>query len=101
MSAGEDQLRAVRDIGPEVACSIREYFAERRNREGLQRLLARARFKFERPPETAAGRGTLRFPTIDRSSVGRARAYDGMLGPLLEALGLAEDSEPARRFAGD
>lgn len=60
MSAGEDELRAVRDIGPEVARSIREYFAERRNREGLQRLLARATFKFERPPETAAGRSALR-----------------------------------------
>jgi len=60
ISAGEDELRAVRDIGPEVARSIREYFAERRNREGLQRLLARAKFKFERPPETAAGRGALR-----------------------------------------
>jgi tetratricopeptide (TPR) repeat protein len=45
----------------------------------------------------------LRFPTVYRSSVGRARGYDGMLGPLLEALGLeaAEDAEPARRFAGD
>ena len=60
MSAGEDELRAVRDIGPEVARGIREYFAERRNREGLQRLLTRARFKFERPPETVAGRGALR-----------------------------------------
>ncbi len=60
VSAGEDELRAVRDVGPEVARSIREYFAERRNREGLQTLLERARFKFERPPEPEAGRGALR-----------------------------------------
>ncbi len=52
--AGEDELRAVRDIGPEVACSIREYFGEPRNRKGLQRLLQLGRFHFERAPEPPA-----------------------------------------------
>jgi DNA ligase (NAD+) len=60
MSASEDELRAVRDIGSEVARSIREYFDERRNRDGLERLLARAKFKFERLPEPSPGRGALR-----------------------------------------
>jgi DNA ligase (NAD+) len=36
--ASEDDLRAVRDIGDEVARSIREYFDEPRNREGVERL---------------------------------------------------------------
>jgi len=62
--ASEDELRAVRDIGPEVARSIREYFDERRNRDGLERLLARAKFKFERLPEPASGRGALRDKTF-------------------------------------
>ena len=52
--AGEDELRAVRDIGPEVARSIREYFGEPRNRKGLQRLLQLGRFHFERAPEPSA-----------------------------------------------
>jgi DNA ligase (NAD+) len=36
--ADEDELRAVRDIGPEVARSIREYFDEPRNRHAVERL---------------------------------------------------------------
>ncbi|HTY56031.1 MAG TPA: NAD-dependent DNA ligase LigA [Candidatus Binataceae bacterium] len=60
MSASEDELRAVRDIGPEVARSIREYFDEKRNLDGLERLLARAKFEFERLPEPSQGRGMLR-----------------------------------------
>ncbi len=38
MDASEDDLRAVRDIGDEVAHSIREYFAEPRNRKAVIRL---------------------------------------------------------------
>ena len=52
--AKEDELRAVRDIGPEVAHSIREYFAEPRNRKGLHRLLQLGRFHFERAPQPSA-----------------------------------------------
>ena len=36
--ADEEQLRAVRDIGPEVARSIRQYFDEPRNRHAVERL---------------------------------------------------------------
>ena len=36
--ASEDDLRAVRDIGDEVAHSIREYFDEPRNRKAVKRL---------------------------------------------------------------
>ena len=35
--ASEDELLAVRDIGPEVARSIREYFAEPHNSQALDR----------------------------------------------------------------
>ena len=36
--ADEEELRAVRDIGPEVARSIRQYFDEPRNRRAVERL---------------------------------------------------------------
>jgi len=36
--ADEEELRAVRDIGPEVARSIRQYFDEPRNRHAVERL---------------------------------------------------------------
>jgi len=38
MTADEEELRAVRDIGPEVAHSIRQYFDEPRNRHAVERL---------------------------------------------------------------
>ena len=37
--ASEDDLRAVRDIGPEVARSIREFFDEPRNAKAVARLV--------------------------------------------------------------
>jgi len=40
MDASEEELQEVRDIGPEVAQSIRRFFAERQNRRVVQRLLA-------------------------------------------------------------
>ncbi len=40
MDASEEELQEVRDIGPEVAQSIRRFFAERQNRRVIQRLLA-------------------------------------------------------------
>jgi DNA ligase (NAD+) len=61
--ASEDDLLAVRDIGPEVARSISEYFAESHNSRALQRLLDKARFDFEPMPE-ASGRGPLRDKTV-------------------------------------
>jgi DNA ligase (NAD+) len=39
MDAGEDDLQEVRDVGPEVAASIRHFFAERQNRAVIKRLL--------------------------------------------------------------
>ena len=45
MDASEDDLRAVRDIGPEVARSIREYFDEPRNRKAVERLARELRIK--------------------------------------------------------
>jgi DNA ligase (NAD+) len=40
MSASEEELQEVRDVGPEVARSIRQFFAERQNRRVIERLLA-------------------------------------------------------------
>jgi DNA ligase (NAD+) len=62
-AASEDDLLAVRDIGPEVARSIREYFAESHNTRALEKLLDNAQFEFEAMPETV-GRGPLRDKTV-------------------------------------
>jgi DNA ligase (NAD+) len=40
VTASEEDLREVRDVGPEVARAIVEFFAEPRNREQVRRLLA-------------------------------------------------------------
>ena len=40
MDATEEELREVRDVGPEVAASIRGFFAEKQNRKVIQKLLA-------------------------------------------------------------
>jgi DNA ligase (NAD+) len=40
VAASEEELREVRDIGPEVARTILEFFAEPRNRQQVRRLLA-------------------------------------------------------------
>src|SRR5207244_5532111 len=39
MDASEAELQEVRDVGPEVAASIRRFFAEKQNRKVIQRLL--------------------------------------------------------------
>jgi len=39
MDASEEELQEVRDVGPEVAASIRRFFAEKQNRKVIQRLL--------------------------------------------------------------
>jgi DNA ligase (NAD+) len=58
MAASEDDLRAVRDIGAEVARSIREYFDEPRNRNAVARLTRELKIK---PVAAAAdGRAALR-----------------------------------------
>lgn len=38
MDASEEELRSIRDIGPEVARSIASFFADRRNRELISKL---------------------------------------------------------------
>ena len=57
--ASEDDLRAVRDIGDEVARSIREYFDEPRNSQAVERLLQHLDLKpIAAPP--SQGRAALR-----------------------------------------
>ena len=58
MEASPDDLRAVRDIGDEVASSIREYFDEPRNRKTVLRLARK--LTILPPPAPAEGRGALR-----------------------------------------
>jgi DNA ligase (NAD+) len=55
--ASEDDLLAVRDIGPEVATSVREYFDEPRNLRAVKRL--EKILEIEKPA-IVAGRGRLR-----------------------------------------
>jgi DNA ligase (NAD+) len=62
MSASEDELRGVRDIGPEVARSVREYFDEPRNSEAVKRLIRY--LEIAAPPAPAAGRGALRDKSV-------------------------------------
>jgi DNA ligase (NAD+) len=40
MAASEEELTAVRDVGPEVAAAIHAFFAEKQNRKVIERLLA-------------------------------------------------------------
>jgi DNA ligase (NAD+) len=61
MDASEEQLREIRDIGPEVARSIREYFDEPRNRKAVERLAEF--FEFERIAKAPA-RAPLRNKTF-------------------------------------
>jgi DNA ligase (NAD+) len=63
MAASEEELRGVRDIGPEVARSIRQYFDEPRNRRALERLVQE--LKIAAPANPSDGRSHLR----DRSFV--------------------------------
>jgi DNA ligase (NAD+) len=63
MVASEEELRGVRDIGPEVARSIRQYFDEPRNRRAVERLVQE--LKIAAPANPSDGRSHLR----DRSFV--------------------------------
>lgn len=63
MTADEEELRSVRDIGPEVARSVRQYFDEPRNRQAVERLVHE--LKIAAPATAGNGRGSLR----DRSFV--------------------------------
>jgi len=59
--ASEDDLRSVRDVGPEVARSIREFFAEPRNDKAVARL---AKYFDLQAPAELEGRGALRDKTF-------------------------------------
>jgi DNA ligase (NAD+) len=59
--ASEDELLSVRDIGAEVAHSIREYFAEPRNMQAVKRLIAILEVE---PVAEVQGRGALRDKTF-------------------------------------
>src|SRR4029453_17693018 len=43
MAASEEELTAVRDVGPEVAAAIHAFFAEKQNRKMIERLLGARR----------------------------------------------------------
>ena len=58
MDATADDLTGVRDIGGEVARSIREYFDEPRNRQAVERLARELRI--ELPAAPPAGRSAIR-----------------------------------------
>ncbi len=58
IDATEEELTGVRDIGGEVAHSIREYFDEPRNRRAVERLARE--LTIAAPQEPAQGRGALR-----------------------------------------
>jgi DNA ligase (NAD+) len=61
IDASEDNLLSVRDIGPEVARSIRAYCGEPRNLKTVKRLMKAIEAV---PPEEIAGRGKLRDKTF-------------------------------------
>ncbi|HLW71388.1 MAG TPA: NAD-dependent DNA ligase LigA [Candidatus Binataceae bacterium] len=62
MDATEDELTAVRDVGGEVARSIREYFDEPRNRQTVERL-AKV-LQIAPPPAPATGLAAIRDKTF-------------------------------------
>jgi DNA ligase (NAD+) len=58
MSASADDLQRIRGVGPEVAASVHDFFAETRNRAEVKRLLA-AGLRLARPAAAAPRGGRL------------------------------------------
>ncbi len=73
-AAPEEELRKIREVGPEVAASLRAYFGFPRNRKALERLL---REVAPLPPEARAGRVSGKtFLFTGTLSMPRARAQE-------------------------
>ncbi len=78
MKAGEEEIESVYEIGPSISKSIVRYFAEKKNREEIERL-KRAGLKFEekevKPASTALGGKTFVI-TGTLSNMSRDEAKD-------------------------
>jgi DNA ligase (NAD+) len=74
MDASEDALQGVREIGPEVARGVRQFFAEPQNREVVNKLLARG--VAPRPEEVTAAEGPFKGKSVVLTGTLKAMSRD-------------------------